>query len=65
MGSAMHRVHDLIEERTGKQLPAAVEAVFHARVFAAFERSSRCPVSPTCWRSWRQTVDPGEFIGES
>ncbi|MFZ4154399.1 HAD family hydrolase [Streptomyces pseudogriseolus] len=38
MGSAMHRVHDLIEERTGKRLPADFDDVFHARVFAAFER---------------------------
>lgn len=38
MGSAMHRVHDLIEERTGRRLPADFDDVFHARVFAAFER---------------------------
>ncbi|MEV0211271.1 HAD family hydrolase [Streptomyces sp. NPDC050788] len=38
MGSAMHRVHDLIEERTGERLPADFDDVFHARVFAAFER---------------------------
>ena len=38
MGSAIHRVHDLIEERTGKRLPADFDDVFHARVFAAFER---------------------------
>ncbi|MFZ4209643.1 HAD family hydrolase [Streptomyces sp. HNS054] len=38
MGSAMHRVHDLIEERTGQRLPADFDDVFHARVFAAFER---------------------------
>ncbi|MGW6296435.1 HAD family hydrolase [Streptomyces sp. NPDC055058] len=38
MGSAMHRVHDLVEERTGKRLPADFDDVFHARVFAAFER---------------------------
>ncbi|MEU8295266.1 HAD family hydrolase [Streptomyces sp. NRRL S-1314] len=41
MGSAMHRVHDLIEERTGKRLPADFDDVFHARVFAAFERELR------------------------
>ncbi|WP_371599000.1 HAD family hydrolase [Streptomyces sp. NBC_00564] len=38
MGSAMHRVHDLVEERTGQPLPADFDEVFHARVFAAFER---------------------------
>ncbi|CCK28371.1 HAD-superfamily hydrolase subfamily IA [Streptomyces davaonensis JCM 4913] len=38
MGSAMHRVHDLVEERTGERLPADFDDVFHARVFAAFER---------------------------
>ncbi|MFG3008012.1 HAD family hydrolase [Streptomyces calvus] len=38
MGSAMHRVHDLVAERTGRRLPADFDDVFHARVFAAFER---------------------------
>ncbi|WP_437098791.1 HAD family hydrolase [Streptomyces sp. enrichment culture] len=38
MGSAMHRVHELIEARTGQRLPADFDDVFHARVFAAFER---------------------------
>jgi HAD superfamily hydrolase (TIGR01509 family) len=38
MGSAMHRVHDLVQERTGRKLPADFDDVFHARVFAAFER---------------------------
>jgi HAD superfamily hydrolase (TIGR01509 family) len=38
MGSAMHRIHDLIQERTGQRLPADFDDVFHARVFAAFER---------------------------
>ncbi|MFF0115917.1 HAD family hydrolase [Streptomyces prasinus] len=38
MGSAMHRVHDLVEERTGRRLPDDFDDVFHARVFAAFER---------------------------
>jgi HAD superfamily hydrolase (TIGR01509 family) len=38
MGSAMHRVHDLVEERTGLRLPADFDDVFHGRVFAAFER---------------------------
>ncbi|GAA1004558.1 hydrolase [Streptomyces sp. F-3] len=38
MGSAMHRVHDLVLERTGQRLPDDFDEVFHARVFAAFER---------------------------
>jgi HAD superfamily hydrolase (TIGR01509 family) len=38
MGSAMHRVHDVIHERSGKRLPDGFEEEFHARVFAAFER---------------------------
>ncbi|MFF1708365.1 HAD family hydrolase [Streptomyces sp. NPDC058252] len=38
MGAAMHRVHDLVEERTGQRLPADFDEVFHERVFAAFER---------------------------
>jgi len=38
MGAAMHWVHDLVEERTGQALPADFDDVFHARVFAAFER---------------------------
>ncbi|MEU3826000.1 HAD family hydrolase [Streptomyces sp. NPDC029080] len=41
MGSAMHRVHDLILERTGRRLPEDFDEVFHARVFAAFERELR------------------------
>ncbi|MFD8838097.1 HAD family hydrolase [Streptomyces griseofuscus] len=41
MGSAMHRVHDLVLERTGQRLPADFDDVFHARVFAAFERELR------------------------
>ncbi|GGL72643.1 hydrolase [Streptomyces fumigatiscleroticus] len=38
MGAAMHRVHDLIEERTSRRLPEDFDDVFHGRVFAAFER---------------------------
>ncbi|SOR79997.1 6-phosphogluconate phosphatase [Streptomyces chartreusis NRRL 3882] len=38
MGSAMHRIHDLVAERTGRRLPLDFDDVFHARVFAAFER---------------------------
>ncbi|MFF3711741.1 HAD family hydrolase [Streptomyces phaeochromogenes] len=38
MGAAMHRVHDIVEERTGERLPDDFDDVFHARVFAAFER---------------------------
>ncbi|MEV6024654.1 HAD family hydrolase [Streptomyces sp. NPDC052036] len=38
MGSAMHRIHDLVHERTGQRLPDDFDDVFHARVFAAFTR---------------------------
>ncbi|WP_399887075.1 HAD family hydrolase [Streptomyces sp. BBFR51] len=38
MGGAMHRVHDLVLERTGRRLPEDFDDVFHERVFAAFER---------------------------
>ncbi|MFC9931521.1 HAD family hydrolase [Streptomyces sp. NPDC127190] len=41
MGSAMHRIHDLVLERTGRRLPEEFDDVFHARVFAAFERELR------------------------
>ncbi|MFI2643444.1 HAD family hydrolase [Streptomyces sp. NPDC018610] len=41
MGSAMHRVHDLVLERTGQRLPEDFDDVFHARVFAAFQRELR------------------------
>ncbi|MGW3355681.1 HAD family hydrolase [Streptomyces bungoensis] len=41
MGSAMHRIHELILERTGQRLPDDFDDVFHARVFAAFERELR------------------------
>ncbi|WP_329119041.1 HAD family hydrolase [Streptomyces sp. NBC_01465] len=38
MGAAVHRVHDLVLERTGQQLPDGFDDALHARVFAAFER---------------------------
>ncbi len=38
MGAAVHRVHDLVRERTGQALPADFDDILHARVFAAFER---------------------------
>ncbi|WP_240135496.1 HAD family hydrolase [Streptomyces sp. MUM 178J] len=38
MGSALHRIHDLVRERTGRLLPDDFNETFHARVFAAFER---------------------------
>ncbi|MFE2237548.1 HAD family hydrolase [Streptomyces sp. NPDC059442] len=38
MGSAMHRIHDIVRERTGRSLPEDFDETFHARVFAAFER---------------------------
>lgn len=38
MGAAVHRVHDLVGERSGQPLPADFDAALHARIFAAFER---------------------------
>uniref|UniRef100_UPI0037CC1F89 hypothetical protein n=1 Tax=Bacillus mobilis TaxID=2026190 RepID=UPI0037CC1F89 len=38
MGSAMHRIHELVLERTGQRLPEDFDDVFHTRVFAAFEQ---------------------------
>ena len=38
MGAAVHRVHDVVRERSGRELPADFDATFHGRVFAAFER---------------------------
>ncbi|MFD5334392.1 HAD family hydrolase [Streptomyces hawaiiensis] len=38
MGSAMHRIHELVLERTGQRLPESFDDVFHARVFATFEQ---------------------------
>ncbi len=37
MGSAMHRIHELVEERSGQRLPVGFDEVFHSRVFAAFQ----------------------------
>lgn len=41
MGAAVHRVHDLVLERSGRRLPADFDETFHARVFAAFRRELR------------------------
>ncbi|HEX5565679.1 MAG TPA: HAD family hydrolase [Streptomyces sp.] len=41
MGSAMHRIHDLILERSGQRLPENFDAVFHGRVFDAFRHDLR------------------------
>ncbi|MER6146038.1 HAD family hydrolase [Streptomyces sparsogenes] len=38
MGSAMHRIHELVLERTGRRLPTDFDATFHSRVFDAFRR---------------------------
>ncbi|MFI6289840.1 HAD family hydrolase [Streptomyces sp. NPDC051018] len=38
MGAAVHRVHDLVLERTGRRLPEDFDETLHARTFAAFER---------------------------
>ena len=41
MGSAMHRIHELVLERSGETLPGEFDDVFHQRVFDAFERELR------------------------
>lgn len=38
MGSAVHRVHDLVEERTGQKLPEDFDTTLSTRTFAAFEQ---------------------------
>lgn len=38
MGAAVHRIHDLVLERTGQRLPADFEETLHSRIFAAFEQ---------------------------
>lgn len=38
MGAAVHRVHEVIQERFGRRLPEDFDTAYHARVFAAFER---------------------------
>ncbi|MEE1943406.1 HAD family hydrolase [Streptomyces sp. TRM 70361] len=38
MGSAVHRIHDLVLERSGQRLPADFDETFHGRVFDAFRR---------------------------
>ncbi|MBL1102406.1 HAD family hydrolase [Streptomyces coffeae] len=38
MGSAMHRIHELVLARTGQRLPEDFDTTFHSRVFDAFRR---------------------------
>lgn len=38
MGAAEHRIHEVVRERSGLDLPAGFDERLHARVFAAFER---------------------------
>ncbi|UQA94575.1 HAD family hydrolase [Streptomyces halobius] len=38
MGSAMHRIHEIVMERSGQRLPDDFDDGFHARVFEAFHR---------------------------
>jgi HAD superfamily hydrolase (TIGR01509 family) len=38
MGAAVHRIHDVVWERSGQRLPEGFDEAYHARVFAAFER---------------------------
>ncbi|MCP3822138.1 HAD family hydrolase [Streptomyces sp. A3M-1-3] len=52
MGSAMHRVHDLVLDRTGRRLPDDFDDTFHARVFAAFERELKPVTGVTDVLGW-------------
>ena len=38
MGAAVHRIHDLVQERTGERLPEDFDRTLAARTSAAFER---------------------------
>ncbi|MEV4908826.1 HAD family hydrolase [Streptomyces albidoflavus] len=38
MGGAVHRIHDLVLERSGRRLPPEFDEEFHGRVFEAFRR---------------------------
>ncbi|GHJ34737.1 hydrolase [Streptomyces sp. TS71-3] len=38
LGGAVHRVHDIVFERSGQKLPPDFDEGYHARVFDAFER---------------------------
>ncbi|GLF99524.1 HAD family hydrolase [Streptomyces yaizuensis] len=38
MGAAVHRIHDLVLERTGQRLPEDFDKALHARTVAAFDR---------------------------
>ncbi|MFJ8016489.1 HAD family hydrolase [Streptomyces sp. NPDC096339] len=38
MGAAVHRIHDLVQERTGERLPEDFDRTLAARTAAAFER---------------------------
>ncbi|MFJ9340336.1 HAD family hydrolase [Streptomyces sp. NPDC101733] len=41
MGAAVHRVHDLVFERTGQRLPEEFDHTLNQRTFAAFEHELR------------------------
>ncbi|GHB73596.1 hydrolase [Streptomyces cirratus] len=41
MGGAVHRVHDLVLERTGQRLPEDFDEMLHSRTFEAFARELR------------------------
>lgn len=47
MGGAMHRIHEVVLQRSGKRLPAEFDESFHARVFDEFRRRLE-PVAGVC-----------------
>ncbi|MEV6012095.1 HAD-IA family hydrolase [Streptomyces sp. NPDC051976] len=38
MGAAVHRIHDVVWERSGQRLPEGFNEAYHQRVFEAFQR---------------------------
>ncbi|MFG2668981.1 HAD family hydrolase [Streptomyces sp. NPDC048387] len=38
MGGAVHRIHDLVQERSGQRLPDDFDRILHERIFEAFAR---------------------------
>jgi HAD superfamily hydrolase (TIGR01509 family) len=60
MGAAMHRVHEIVLRRSGRELPADFDDVFHRKVFSAFERELR-PVPGIVEVLEKLTADGADF----
>ncbi|WP_435969467.1 HAD family hydrolase [Streptomyces sp. Qhu_M48] len=57
MGSAMHRIHELVQERSGRRLPAEFDETFNGRVFAAFQAELKAV--PGAAEAVKQLADAG------